>query len=431
MTTKPGAALRELLGPEAVEEPTGTAGSWSGSSHVAAVVSPNDPTAAAQAMAMACTEGWRVEPVGLGTWTDGTPSRELERPLVLVSSRRMTQILEYEPADLTLTVQAGATLQAIGEWVGGHGQWLPMDPPPNDRGTVGAMLATGSRGPLSHAFGGPRDLTLGMGLATGDGRLLNLGGRVVKNVAGFDLVRVTVGSWGTLGLITSATLRLFPRPEVDAVLTLHGAQDEMDGAARAVAGLPVEPAGIQVHTGAGGSTLCVRVMGSRDEVEDVSQRIRAAVVQRRWERLEGSPASVMLDMLRAMELGRRLAFRMSMLPSRIREARTLLSDFSSTVAGLDVGSPETIYEAGTGLLRVGVDTEGGCQDHATQCIAALAQLGDAVAALGGSLRLVHAPPAVRASHEPWPSGGSTTELVSGILGVFDPEGVLPGHRLVS
>ncbi|MDE3127945.1 MAG: FAD-binding protein [Gemmatimonadota bacterium] len=129
-------------------------------------------------------------------------------------------ISEYVPGDLTLTAGAATTLGEIADATRAHGQWLALDPFGSDDGTVGATVATASSGPLAAAFGTPRDQLLGVEFVTGAGDVVRAGGRVVKNVAGFDLARLVTGAWGTLGAITEVTVRLRARPAGDETLAL-------------------------------------------------------------------------------------------------------------------------------------------------------------------------------------------------------------------
>lgn len=121
-------------------------------------------------------------------------------------------VVDYVPGDLTITVRSGTTLADIASVTAEQGQWLPLNPFGSNDGTIGATVATGSSGPLSHGFGTIRDLVLGVEIVTGDAKIVRGGGRVVKNVAGFDLVRLVTGSWGTLGVITEVSLRLYALP---------------------------------------------------------------------------------------------------------------------------------------------------------------------------------------------------------------------------
>jgi glycolate oxidase FAD binding subunit len=160
--------------------------------------------------------------VGRGTWLDAG------RPVVAnesVSTRDLAGITEYVPGDLTLTARAGTTLEEIRLATAAHDQWLALDPYGGDEGTLGATIATASAGPLSTSFGTPRDLMLGLEFVTGEGVVVRGGGRVVKNVAGFDLTRLLTGSWGTLGVITEVTLRLHARPEAEESIAVRLGDD--------------------------------------------------------------------------------------------------------------------------------------------------------------------------------------------------------------
>jgi glycolate oxidase FAD binding subunit len=161
----------------------------------------------------------------------------------------MTGIVEYEPADLTLTAMAGIRGRDLLSRTSSSGQWLPLDPPGWGDATLGGLLATGESGSVAQIYGRTRDLTLGLTLVAGDGRVLDVGGRVVKNVAGFDLVRLAVGSRGALGLITRASVRLFPRPERDVGLLVSAPSiDELLPAARSVITSPLPLAGAELRS---------------------------------------------------------------------------------------------------------------------------------------------------------------------------------------
>jgi glycolate oxidase FAD binding subunit len=155
--------------------------------------------------------------VGSGTWLDaGRPVDAAER----LPMRELSGIVEYVPGDLTLTARAGTTLAEIRHATARNGQWLALDPHGSDDGTIGATVATASAGPLATAFGTPRDLVLGLEFVTGSGSVARGGGRVVKNVAGFDLTRLMTGSWGTLGAITEVSVRLHARPATDETVVV-------------------------------------------------------------------------------------------------------------------------------------------------------------------------------------------------------------------
>ena len=155
--------------------------------------------------------------VGAATWLDAGRPMDAYTTLPLSSLRGVTQ---YEPGDFSLTARAGTSLGEIAEIAGREGQWLTLRPHGSIDGTIGATIAPASWGPLASAYGTPRDHLLGCEVVTGIGEVVRAGGRVVKNVAGFDLARLMTGAWGTLGVITEVIVRLRARPEVDRTLAV-------------------------------------------------------------------------------------------------------------------------------------------------------------------------------------------------------------------
>lgn len=165
----------------------------------------------------AAGRGAALRIAGAGTWLHaGRPVTALTTLSVLP----LTGIVEYVPGDLTITAWAGTSLAELDQTTAEHGQWLALDPLGARTGTLGATVATGSWGPLAASFGTPRDVVLGVQCVTGDGDVVHGGARVVKHVAGFDLVRLVTGAWGTLGILTMLTLRLRARAPVDATFAV-------------------------------------------------------------------------------------------------------------------------------------------------------------------------------------------------------------------
>ncbi len=151
-----------------------------------------------------------VTPNGGGTkQTIGTPPARVD---LVLETRRLRSLLFYDPGDLTIGVGAGCTLGFVQETVAANRQLLPLDSQCADRATIGGALATAAHGPLRHGFGGAREFCIGVEFATAEGKVVKGGGRVVKNVAGYDLMKLMIGSFGTLGIITSANFKLFPAP---------------------------------------------------------------------------------------------------------------------------------------------------------------------------------------------------------------------------
>ena len=186
-----------------------------------AAVAPASYEQMAEVMRYAHAEGLAVIPRGGGAHMHiGNIPARYDIALCL---SRLTAVVEHEPADLTATVQAGMPLSELQGHLGGAGQLLPLDPPGGERATIGGILAANASGPWRHAFGSARDITIGLRVVTAEGRITRAGGRVVKNVAGYDLCKLYIGSLGTLGVIVEATFKLAPMPQ--AVATVAAACD--------------------------------------------------------------------------------------------------------------------------------------------------------------------------------------------------------------
>jgi FAD/FMN-containing dehydrogenases len=170
--------------------------------------------------AIASKQAIRVS--GGGSWMNAGRPVQAAQQISVASDKG---IVDYVPDDLTMTVRAGTTLSEISAATRANGQWLPLDPFRGTNGTIGAIIATASSGPLSHSSGTVRDFILGLEIVTGKGDAIRSGGRVVKNVAGFDLMRLNCGAWGTLGVITQASLRLYSLPKVDRTFALSVPSD--------------------------------------------------------------------------------------------------------------------------------------------------------------------------------------------------------------
>jgi len=174
------------------------------------VAEPDDEKQLATALALANEEGIAVVPRGGATKLDwGNPPKKAE---LILSTARLNRIVEHVWADLTVTVEAGCTLQSLQKTLAQHGQRLAFDALWPARATIGGVLSTNDSGALRLRFGALRDLIIGVTIALPDGTLASSGGKVVKNVAGYDLPKLVTGAFGTLGVITRAIFRLHPLP---------------------------------------------------------------------------------------------------------------------------------------------------------------------------------------------------------------------------
>jgi glycolate oxidase subunit GlcD len=207
-------------------------------------VAPGSIAEASEILKIAAKDGWAVVPAGKSSWLY---AGEILQPInLIVSTRRLNKIVEHEPADLVAIAEAGIELDRLNQELGNKGQWLPLDPPNHGEGSVGAVIATGLRGPQSIGYGPPRGFVIGLKVVLADGRVVNAGGRVVKNVAGYDLCKLFTGSYGTLGLIVQANFKLRPRPESETSVLASGPIQGLFKAAQSILSEPLFPVALEL-----------------------------------------------------------------------------------------------------------------------------------------------------------------------------------------
>jgi glycolate oxidase FAD binding subunit len=342
----------------------------------------------------------------------GMPPRRYDLSLDLTA---LDRVLEYEPADLTVTAEAAMPLAALQSHLGERGQWLALDPPVTSEATIGGILATNASGPARIAFGTARDLVIGMTVAMPDGRVVKFGGRVVKNVAGYDMSKLHIGALGTLGVILQASFKVAPLPKASQTLAVASADSgSLVRLAFAVrnASLPATGVALSFPAGASRARLLLRFAGSAAAVE------RSLVETGRMARAEGldaeqAPDGAWREAAEVRALGGSTVIRISDRPSRSGEAITRLAALGGDVlsyptAGASYGRfialPEATYEA-------------------------VRSLRAAVEAGGGAVVVESAPVAVKGAIGVWgsPRGGDT--LMRRLKREMDPESTLNPGRL--
>jgi glycolate oxidase FAD binding subunit len=311
------------------------------------------------------------------------------------------------------------------------------------------MVALGAAGPLRQGYGTPRDHVLGLTLVTGDGRLLRWGGRVVKNVAGFDLTRLCTGSWGTLGIITSVSARLFPLPAADATLVLEApSAEDLVSAARVTALSPLPLSAIELVDPLPGeegrSGLVIRLQGSRPQVEEMESGLRRELDCEgkgtgRWgrglRRMEGEEGRVLHQGLEDWEAGAGLVLRLALLPSRlgtlVEEARDL-TYLPSGPGRIDRTTVRISAHVGAGILRVAIGTVPEQEGLLVRWVGALLALRERLERAGGGLTVSEGPPGLVRNLGAWGRAGAEAAILSGLKEQFDPRGILvPGRMLAA
>ena len=333
-----------------------------------------------------------------------------------LSLRDDTGVVSYVPGDLTLTVRAGTTLGEIERATLEHDQWLPLDPYGASEGTIGATIATASAGPLASGFGLPRDLLLGLEFVNGLGEIVRAGGKVVKNVAGFDLSRLLTGSWGTLGVITEVTLRLYARPRADRTFVVRLRGGQATSLANA-AYTSLSPYALQLvgasaarALGLGEHAVCLIRLGGNDAV--VAEQLIGLSQIARPEEVDAGIWSA----LRGLDVDADSVVRISNLPAQFLGASArILSD--------DLPGVYTYIDPRRGVMRIVVGANGGGRDDASAVPDTSIEFGTDGS---GSSEVIFEklPPDVWAHVSP---SVVADPLSRGIKRAFDPYGILnPG-----
>ncbi|NBD15246.1 MAG: FAD-binding protein [Cyanobacteria bacterium] len=203
------------------------------------LVIPKTEAAVGKVCAIAQQNQRSIVPCGNGTkltWGGFPPQFDF-----YLSTRHLNQIVDHAVGDLTVTVQAGITLAQLQEKLHQSNQFLPLDPADPETATLGGIVATADAGSWRERYGGVRDLLIGISFVRADGEIAKAGGRVVKNVAGYDLMKLLTGSYGTLGLITQLTFRTYPLPPASATLVLTGDTDAITQVAQTLRNSTLTP----------------------------------------------------------------------------------------------------------------------------------------------------------------------------------------------
>lgn len=389
----------------------------------AEVFDPESPKAAAELLVSCQEKKLKLGFIGGGTALGlGNPARGID---AVVLTRRLDRVVEYAPEDQVIVVEAGITLGRLQTLARRNGQWLGVDAPHAERATLGGLVAVGGFGPRRARYGALRDLLLGVTLVRADGAIAHGGGKVVKNVAGFDLPKVVAGSLGTLGLITEVTLRLHPLPELSATYLL--AELDAAGVTQSVLGLrqaQLEPsAAVAVRGPNGRYELGVRLEGFARGVERDGARLldfASAPGAPCWQRLDDSAEQSFWQSAEAPRQSGSLRCRLTALPTDLPRLEALVQVLLGTL-----GAGHFAWYATLGIGFVAGDA--GAPESV---LPALQAARDALVAGGGSLTVDAAPSSVAASFDAWGPVPSAFAVMQQLKQRFDPEGRMNPHRFL-
>jgi glycolate oxidase FAD binding subunit len=386
---------------------------------MAELIEPGDAATVAATLKRAGAEGLAVAVRGAGTkdsWSGPASSAD-----VILSTLGLNGPVDHVAGDLVATVPAGASLDAVNAVLRRERQCLPLDPPSSGRATIGGIVAANDSGPRRHRYGTPRDLIIGIDIALPDGRIAKAGGRVVKNVAGYDLSKLLCGSHGSLAVITSATFKLAPMPAASSTLVAEAGDAARLGAiAMAIAHSPLTPSTIELQSPP--HRLLVRFETSPRATE---QQIAAASALCAG---QGVSSQVFTGQSEA-DLWREHEQRLWPPAGTIVKLACLPSDVGAVllrVEALALAKQILVAasgRAGLGVMHVRLDGD------PPQQAALVSELRRELASRGGSAVLVSAAPELRSRVATWGANGDAAAIMRAVKARFDPRGILnPGRE---
>ncbi|MGE0449811.1 MAG: FAD-binding oxidoreductase [Vicinamibacterales bacterium] len=381
---------------------------------VATALEPLDAAMAARMLADAAREARQIVPAGSGTKMRGMPIAPDALPL---SSARLVTGLAHYAGDLVATVPAGARLHDVNAALATQRQWLPLDPPFAAEATIGGIVAANDSGPRRQRYGAPRDLIIGIEVALTNGTVVHAGGRVVKNVAGYDLARLFCGSRGSLGMITSVTFKLAPMPHASCtVVARFGSAADAVSAALQLAASPLTPSTIELSSPE--PSLLVRFESTAGATERMAEAAAAilAPASRDVAKVAGEAEA---RLWREYDEGRGaegLTLQIALLPTA---SATVLNAIERAAAEHGVSS-KVVGRAALGVFRVAAD------GTSESLIAFATAVRAAVHDVRGHLQVAGARDALAPQVAALADGsGSAAAVGEAVKLRFDPAGILP------
>ena len=406
--------LRRIVGPdnfrEATEEDTveGVEPDF--------VAEPGSIEEISDVMKVAAREGLAVAPRGSGTKMHiGDPPRRLD---LIVSTARMNEVLEHTPGDQIIRLEAGVKLEDLQEHISGSDQMLAIDPPESGS-TIGGIVAANSSGPRRYRYGTIRDLIIGITVVLHDGTVAKAGGKVVKNVAGYDLSKLFTGSLGTLGIIANANFRLHPRPEAARTVAVEVAgPQQAQAAAQAIVHSQIEATAVELHYGEDEKQLKVLLESIPGGIDAKTETAFFLLKQFGEVRTLSDEEADHPGHLTTAEV----VLKIGAPPA---DLAAVLESVFGAAERKGLGHPRITGHAGSGVTLVGFsgESEAGAAGF-------VEEMREIWVRRGGSVTLQRAPLTLKQRVSTWDNGGDYLGLIRRVKEKFDPRGGMnPGRFL--
>ncbi|MFN0121088.1 MAG: FAD-binding oxidoreductase [Blastocatellia bacterium] len=398
------------------------------------ILSPRNLGELSEMLMFASREKLIVIPAGAGTWLEmGNPP---VRAHVVISTAQMNRVLEYEPADLTASVEAGCTLAEFNAMARRHRQCIPLDPFGAPESTLGAIVATASAGPLRCAYGTPRDQVIGMRVVHANGSMTKAGGKVVKNVAGYDLCKLYTGSYGTLGIIGEINFKL--RSLAEHERTMHFFSQDASvlcDLALQIMDSDAQPAAMElfclrfdrlkIDYGEGRFTLALRFINPPEMVQaQMAEAIRLGAGCRHTFLSESDATTFWHDYdEEETAADQEIILRISALPS---DTAAMLGEIGATI-------PQAAFRvhAANGVIRIHGKADTLADFKRRQRPLRLAEMRQFVQSRGGQMTILRLPPELKNALDAWGHPGPTGALMLALKQKFDPGSLLNPGRFVN
>ncbi|MEG4090679.1 FAD-binding oxidoreductase [Microcoleus sp. Pol12B4] len=344
--------------------------------------------------------------------------------LVAVSTARLNRLVEHAVGDLTVTAEAGMKFADLQQILAAAGQFLPIDPAYPQEATLGGIIATADAGSLRHRYRGVRDLLLGMTFVRSDGKIAVAGGRVVKNVAGYDLMKLFTGAYGTLGVISQVTFRVYPLPESSGTVVLTGETNALAQATQILLSSALTPTAVDLVS------------------PDLVAQLGLGKSQGLIVRFQSIAESVKEQSARLLEVGEKLGLQANIcgdndenqLWQKLPETVWNRANYSAIICKIGVRPSEAVklleeFPVQDALIHAGSGL--GVLRFETARAETLLQIRRGCEAKGGFLTILTAPNDLKQQFDVWGYTGSAIDLMRRIKQQFDPENILSPHRFIS
>ncbi|EAZ92065.1 FAD-binding oxidoreductase [Crocosphaera chwakensis] len=391
------------------------------------LITPTNIETLQDTIKIASENKWSMLPCGNGTklhWGGLVSDTNL-----VISTQKLNHVIDHAVSDLTITVEAGIKLSDLQAILRHHNQFLPIDPTYPKDATIGGIMATADTGSWRQRYGGIRDLVLGLSFVRWDGEVAKAGGKVVKNVAGYDLMKLFTGSYGTLGIISTVTFRLYPIPEASGTLVMTGEADDINQMAKTLLQSGLQPTSAEIVSSSVVKTLelgekmglMVRFQSIPKSIKEQSKQVQAIAEKldikttfcqdqielNLWQRLQ--------ELIRVSSTNSTITGKMGIIPNQAISWLIKLNDLTPEKAWAMIN-----LSSGIGQFKLEMEPSLGI----------LKQLRSLAQENRGFLTILEANQSIKKQFDPWGYSGNALPLMKQIKKQFDPHNLFSPSRFI-